>query len=139
MQSSETQSFKKSICMQLPQFKLPESSQHIYAARRICTASNVGVSCIVVLLWIAHKQHPYLRDGHGQHIETKQAEMEKQPDQCTADTLTKPSNDQNQNGIEWMNSVNDSDDSNDSNLGLILCVDRDGDSMIILADSTTKC
>merc|ERR1712173_186438 len=26
----------------------------------ICAIANVGVSCIVVLLWIAHKQHPYL-------------------------------------------------------------------------------
>eukprot|EP01083_Nonionella_stella_P211127 763704_1 len=26
----------------------------------ICAASNIGVSSIVILLWIAHKQHPYL-------------------------------------------------------------------------------
>jgi len=30
------------------------------AIATICAACNVGVSCIVVLLWIAHKQHPYL-------------------------------------------------------------------------------
>ena len=26
----------------------------------ICAIANIGVSCIVVLLWVAHKQHPYL-------------------------------------------------------------------------------
>jgi len=30
------------------------------AIATICAASNIGVSCIVILLWIAHKQHPYL-------------------------------------------------------------------------------
>jgi len=30
------------------------------AIATICALANVGVSCIVVLLWIAHKQHPYL-------------------------------------------------------------------------------
>eukprot|EP00483_Globobulimina_turgida_P001999 UN02001 len=29
----------------------------------ICALMNIGVSCIVVLLWIAHKQHPYLRES----------------------------------------------------------------------------
>jgi len=31
------------------------------AIASICALCNVGVSCIVVLLWIAQKQHPYLR------------------------------------------------------------------------------
>ena len=33
------------------------------AIATICAASNIGVSCIVILLWIANKQHPYLHDG----------------------------------------------------------------------------
>eukprot|EP01083_Nonionella_stella_P162387 533101_1 len=40
------------------------------AIASICAASNVGVSCIVILLWIAHKQHPYLRSNK----EERQAE-----------------------------------------------------------------
>ena len=45
------------------------------AIASICAASNVGVSCIVVLLWIAHKQHPYLQKVDDQHTDTKHPEM----------------------------------------------------------------
>lgn len=36
----------------------------------ICALSNVGVCAIVILLWIAHKQHPYLPTHHTKPTET---------------------------------------------------------------------
>ena len=39
------------------------------AIASICAAMNVGVSCIVCLLWIAHKQHPYLRTDAGMRMQ----------------------------------------------------------------------
>ena len=42
----------------------------------VCALCNVGVSCIVVLLWIAHKQHPYLRHRESLGTEGAATKME---------------------------------------------------------------